>query len=239
MWPQKHTDSPATSQEGEHLKLLDRLFESRHSCRGFRPDHVPRNVIEDVVRVAQKTPSWCNAQPWQVVITCGDATERFRQALLQHIAQNDPSPDILFPREYRGVYLERRRDCGFQLYESVGIERGDRAASGKQARENFRLFGAPHVAIVSTDEALGTYGAIDCGAFVSNFMLAATSVGIATIAQASLAGHSRFVHQHFGIPDDRMIVCGISFGYENSDHPANRFRTRRASLDEVLTWHTA
>jgi nitroreductase len=92
------------------------------------------------------------------------------------------------------------------------------------------------VAIVSTDEALGVYGAVDCGAFVSNFMLAAAAVGVASIAQASLASHSRFVHEHFGIPDDRMIVCGISFGYENSNHPANRFRTRRANLDEVVTW---
>jgi proline dehydrogenase len=40
------------------------------------------------------------------------------------------------------------------------VVRGDREASGRQARENFRLFGAPHVAIVTTDAALGTYGAV-------------------------------------------------------------------------------
>jgi hypothetical protein len=64
-------------------------------------------------------------------------------------------PDFPFPREYHGVYLGRRRECGFQLYETVGIARGDRVASARQGRENFRLFGAPHVCIVTTDEGLG------------------------------------------------------------------------------------
>ena len=87
-----------------------------------------------------------------------------RAALVAHAAANPAKPDIAFPREYRGVHLQRRRECGFQLYESVGIARGDRDASARQTLENFRLFGAPHVAIVTTDEALEIYGAIDCGA---------------------------------------------------------------------------
>jgi hypothetical protein len=31
-------------------------------------------------------------------------------------------------------------------------------------------------------------------------------------------------------------VCGISFGYEDPAHPANRFRTTRATLDEACRW---
>src|SRR5271157_1700334 len=82
---------------------------------------------------------------------------------------------MAFPREYRGAYLERRRACGFRLYEAVGVARGDREAYAKQGFENYKLFGAPHVAIITSDEALGTYGVVDCGAYVSNFLLAAQS----------------------------------------------------------------
>jgi hypothetical protein len=32
------------------------------------------------------------------------------------------------------------------------------------------------------------------------------------------------------------VVCGISFGYEDAQHPANAFRTRRASLPQVAQW---
>ena len=57
-------------------------------------------------------------------------------------------PDFTLPREYRGVYQERRRESGFQLYNTLGIARGDRAGYAKQAMENFNFFGAPHVAII-------------------------------------------------------------------------------------------
>ncbi len=215
---------------------LERLLGERHSCRAFEPAPVPTPTIRRILTLAQRTASWCNAQPWQVVITSGEATERFRRALVAHAAAHPPAPDFAFPREYRGAYLQRRRECGFQLYDSVGIARGDRAASARQGAENYRCFGAPHVAIVTTDEALGVYGALDCGAYVSNFALAATSMGVATIAQAALAAHSGFVRTHFGIGDERRVVCGISFGWAARDHPVNGFRTRRAALDEVVDW---
>lgn len=218
--------------------VLERLLATRHSCRAFRPDPVPDATIERIVAIAGRTASWCNAQPWQLEITRGAATEAFRTAMSAHAAAaEEPVIDYDWPRAYEGVYLERRRLCGFALYESLGIGRGDRAAYGRQAQENFRLFGAPHVAIVSSDDALGTYGAVDCGAFVANFLTAATALGVATIAQAALASHAGLVRAHFGLPRDRRIVCGISFGYADTDHPANRFRTERAGLDEVLRWH--
>ncbi len=149
---------------------LDRLLTRRYSCRAFLPDPVPQETLERIVTMAQRTASWCNSQAWQVVITRGAATERFRTALLAATDNGTHDSDIPFPREYRDVYLARRRECGFQLYDSVGIAKGDRAASARQGRENFRLFGAPHVAIISTPEPLGTYGAVDCGAYVANFM---------------------------------------------------------------------
>ncbi len=101
------------------------------------------------------------------------------------------------PREYLGVYLERRRESGFQLYNTLGIARGDKAAYAKQALENYNFFGAPHVAIIHTDEPLGIYGAIDCGAYVGNFMLAAQALGLGTIPQAALARHSGLIRRHF------------------------------------------
>jgi nitroreductase len=218
------------------LRMFERLLSERHSCRGFLPQAVPHAVIVRILELAQRTASWCNSQPWQVVVTSGDGTERFRQALLQHMASAASNPDIPFPREYSGVYLERRRACGLQLYDSVGIRRGDREASARQASENFRFFGAPHVAIVTTHEPLGTYGAVDCGAYVNNFMLAAQSMGIASIAQAAIATQSGFIRDHFGIGDERRVVCGISFGYEDDAHPANRFRVGRAQLSDAVQW---
>lgn len=216
---------------------LERAAASRWSCRGFRREPLPVDLIERILRTAQQTASWNNVQPWQLVITRGDGTTRFRELMLR-LASGDaaPSPDFPFPREYRDVYLARRRACGYQLYDAVGISRGDKEAYGRQRLRNFEFFDAPHVAIITSDEALGVYGALDCGAYLSTFMLAAQALGVGTIAQAALSVYSDRIRRHFDIPDTRRVVCGISFGWPDLSHPANRYRTARAPLDGVVRW---
>ena len=187
---------------------LERLLLRRHSCRGFLPDPVPDPVIARIVEIAQRTASWCNAQPWQLDITRGEGTEAFRQLMGAHV-EDVPVTDFEWPRAYNGVYGDRRRACGFALYESVGVARGDKEGYRRQMAENYRFFGAPHVAIVSSDEALADYGAVDCGGFVANFLNAATALGIATIPQAALTIRSDLVRQHFSLRPNRRVVCGI------------------------------
>ena len=114
--------------------------------------------------------------------------------------------------------------------------RGDKAAYAKQALENYNFFGAPHVAIIHTDEPLGIYGAIDCGAYVGNFMLAAQALGLGTIPQAALARHSGLIRRHFKLGDDRRVVCGISFGFADNAHKVNSYRTSRASVADTVTF---
>ncbi|WP_158966911.1 nitroreductase [Chachezhania sediminis] len=215
---------------------LDALFAARFSCRGFKSDPVPRAEIEAIVDTARKVPSWCNAQPWQLVVTSGPETDAFRSALIAEATSGTPGTDLDFPSGYSGIYQERRRTCGWQLYDAVGVTKGDREGSARQAMENFALFGAPHCAIVTSPAELGPYGGVDCGGFVTGFTLAAQARGVATIAQAAVAGYAPFLHRYFGIPDDRLAVCAISFGYADPDHPANRFRTGRAEVAEIVDW---
>lgn len=215
---------------------LDNLFGARRSCRAFRSDLVPRDEIEAIVRTAQKVPSWCNAQPWSVTLTSGAETDRFRAALQNEMTSGTAKPDMPFPARYTGVYQERRRTTGWQLYEAVGVEKGDRVGSARQMMENFSLFGAPHCAILSSPADLGSYGAIDCGSFVTGFTLAAEARGVASIAQAAVASYGPFLHDYFDISADRLILCAISFGYSDTDHPANSFRTARADLDAFIDW---
>jgi nitroreductase len=227
----------ALKQDQTRIGVLDELLNERYSVRAFLPGEVPREIIEHVLATAQRTASWCNSQPWQVVIASGDAKERFRKAIYAEASSGAAeSSDYPFPREYLGVYLDRRRESGFQLYNTLGIPRGDKAAYAKQALENYNFFGAPHVAIVHTTEPLGVYGAVDCGAYVGNFILAAQALGLGTIPQAALARHSGLIHRHFNLGDDRRVVCGISFGYADHGHTVNSYRTSRAALRDVVTF---
>jgi nitroreductase len=227
----------ASASSADAIDVLEGLLAARYSCRAFKPDPVPRAVIERVARAAQRTASWCNSQPWHATIISGAEKERFRKAMYDEAASGaEAAPDFPWPREYVGAYLARRRESGFQLYDALGIAKGDRAAAAKQALENFNFFGAPHVAIITTTEPLGVYGAVDCGAYVGNFMLAAQALGIGSIAQAALARRSDVVREHLKLADDRRVVCGISFGYAKHDHIINSYRTSRAPLSEAVTF---
>ena len=213
---------------------FEQVVNSRYSARMFRPNPVPDETIRRILELSQQTPSWCNSQPWQLVVTRGKGTERLRRRLYEHARSGGrPAPDFPFPTAYLGVYRERRKVCGVQLYQSLGIGRDDKAAAAEQSLENFRLFGAPHVAIVTTAEALGAYGMLDCGLYVQTFMLAARSLGVDSIAQAALASYPQLLRELLGLPDDRKIVCGVSFGYADAAHRIHFYRTDRAASEEA------
>ncbi len=215
------------------------LLTARWSCRAFRPDPLPKDQIARLLTAAQRVPSWCNAQPWQVEVTDAKETERLRAALYAHAAQTAPHPDLPWPAAYTGAHQDRRRECGRQLYESVGITREDKAGAQAQMLENFRFFGAPHVAILSAPRELGPYAYLDCGGFVTGFTLAAAALGLGSIPQAAIAAHAPFLRDWFQISEDRMILCAISFGHPDRTAPINHFRTSRADLTDWVRWHEA
>src|SRR6266702_246341 len=134
------------NQNQDRIGVLEELLNERYSVRAFLPQQVDRNTIEHVLTTAQRTASWCNSQPWQVIIASGEAKERFRQLIYKEASGGlGDDYDFTPPREYLGAYLERRRESGFQLYNTLGIARGDRSAYARQALENYNFFAARHL----------------------------------------------------------------------------------------------
>jgi nitroreductase len=220
-------------------EVLDALLRGRWSCRAYLPTPVPRKVIERMFAIAQRAASWCNTQPWQLEVTSGEGTDRFRNSLLAHVEKTGPrsEPDYPVPEGYTGVYRHRRRLSGWQLYEAVGIQRGDRDGSARQTAKNFELFGAPHVAIVTVAKEQAVYGAVDAGIYIGTLLLAAQSLGVAAIPQAALARYAPFLREYFDVDESRNVLLAISFGYADLEHPANSYRTQRAAIEEVVSFH--
>ncbi|VWB29401.1 nitroreductase family protein [Burkholderia metallica] len=218
------------------LAALDCLTSGRSTCRAYRHQALDAELIRSIVGMAGRSASWCNVQPWQLVVTeTPESTERFRQVLIRRVnAHPENESDLPFPPSYEGVYRERRRGAGIALYSALGIGPNDTERGAEQAFRNFRMFDAPHVAIVTVPVELGPYALIDAGGFVSSFLIAAYAHGVATTPQGALARHARFVREYFGIPDTQHMICGISFGYAEGAHPVNQFRTTRAGVDDVM-----
>ena len=215
---------------------LETTLHARHSCRAYLPKPVAPSLIEQAVATAARAPSWCNAQPWQLIVTQEAETARLGTALHVHAQAHEMQPDLPWPENYTGQYKTRRFDCGMQLYDAASIAREDKPARMTQMLENFRFFVAPHMALITSPRELGAYGALDCGGFVTAFCAALTEAGLGSIPQAAPAGYAPFLRDWFGLPKDRLILCTVSFGYADTSAPINSFRTPRAETNTLIDW---
>jgi nitroreductase len=215
---------------------LDQTIRERRSVRGFLPNPVPREVLEEVLGLAQHAPSNCNVQPWRVYIASGNTLEKLRAALVQEVTTG-ASPVMVAPiDEFLGVYREKQVACAVELYGKMGIKRDDRVGRMNASLRNFQFFDAPHVAYICMAKSFGIGVALDVGMYVQTLMLAMQSRGISSCAQASLRAYPELVGEHLGIPDDEQILCGLSFGYEDPTVPANQTRQPRDPISSNVVF---
>ncbi|MCA9603262.1 MAG: nitroreductase [Myxococcales bacterium] len=217
------------------MELTEALV-ARRSVRGFRPEPVPRGVLAEIFGLAQRSPSWCNIQPWRVWVTSPPATARIAGALTAAAESTPPNPDFAFPGTYPAPYDAHRRACGKALYDAMGIAREDKAARWDAWLRNFRGFDAPHLAFVAVDRAFGVYGALDIGCWLESVLLLATERGVGSCAQAALATYPDIVRAELAVPSELGLLCGIALGYEDSSIRANACRTTREPLESNIVW---
>jgi len=80
----------------------------RKSIRGYKPDPVPKEVLNQILDIARYSPSGVNNQPWEFIVLTGDALERVKEVNAQLFTSGtEPSPDIPEPR-FTGPYRERQ-----------------------------------------------------------------------------------------------------------------------------------
>lgn len=218
------------------LETLGRVFGARKSVRQFLPTPVPRERLASVFAAAQYAPSWCNTQPWRVVVTEPPKTDVVRDALVAAAKGGLPSPDVAFPLDYPEPYLSHRRACGFALYGAMGIARDDKARRYDAWLRNYQIFDAPHLAVVAVDKRLGPYALIDIGVWLGQFLGAVTAEGLAACSMASIAAYPKPLRQHLGFTDELDILFGIALGFEDEASPTNQFRTSRAPVDANVTF---
>jgi len=218
---------------------VEQAIVSRQSIRGFLPRPVPTALIRRILDAAARAPSGSNIQPWKVHVVTGARRDALSQALLQAHARNEPERREYqyYPVNWRSPYLDRRRETGWGLYSLLGIQKGDREASSQQHARNYVFFDAPCVLLFTIDNDMDKGSWLDYGMFLQNIMIMARGCGLDTCPQAALANYPDIIKQQLGIPDDQIVVCGISLGYQDPDEPVNQYRTTRVPVDEFTVFH--
>ncbi|KGF26925.1 nitroreductase [Oligella urethralis] len=211
----------------------------RKSVRQFLADPVSQDDIKTILKAASSAPSGSNIQPWHVQVVSGAKREALAADMMQAFnnKHREEAEYKYYPRRLSEPYLTRRRENGWGLYGTLGIQKGDLAAMKAQQVQNFNFFGAPVALFILIDKEMELGSWIDTGTFIQNILLAAESLGLSTCPQGALMHYPSIVHKHLNYPENLKIVCAISIGYEDKNHIVNTFRTPRIELDEFTTFH--
>lgn len=217
---------------------------ARTSVRNFLDKPVDKATVRALLDAARWAPSGGNLQPWKVIVVEGEArdavaeigkAEAVRTGSKQEERQDREFP--IYPSPLSEPYKSRRDKVSEQMYALLGIAREDRMARLSHVIRNFDFFGAPVGIFFVIDREMGHGQWAHLGMFMQSLALVAFEYGLATCMQEAWALSRQSLAEHFGLPDNEVIYCGMALGWPDRDAPLFNLRSERAEIDEFATFH--
>ena len=199
---------------------------------------IDSKILDEILNEGVTAPSWSNTRPFMVAVATGEQRDRISNALVARLRESaempgqGANPDYTHVIPYPEGLVERSQRVGKGIYDTLGIDRTDKAARFKFLERNYEFFGAPTALFFFTHRGLDHFGTLDLGLYMQTLMLAAKARGIGTCAQGYLGNYPDIIREEFDVSDDYALVCGMSIGYP-SDHPINGWNAERLPVSEL------
>ena len=209
----------------------------RFSARAFLDKAPEAATVRRLLERALRAPSGGNLQPWRVHALTGAPLAALIADVGERLAKPErETPDYaVYPEPLWEPYRTRRFETGEDLYASLGVGRADKARRWAQFFNNFRMFGAPVGLFFSLDKRLGAPQWADLGMFMLTVMLLAVEEGLDTCAQEAWSQFPETLRRHLTLGEHEIVFSGMALGFRDDSHPINRWRSRRAAFEEVVT----
>jgi nitroreductase len=212
-------------------------MEKRRSVRAFQKKAVPRKVLQNILQVALRAPSWGNTQPWKITVVGGETLQAMIEEFVKKASAGEPPhPDMEIPGEWPEPLARRYKENGKRLFEVLDIGREDKEKRKAHMMNMFRFFGAPQVIYLHIDRKLGPYSIFDAGLLAQNIALLAAEKELGTCFLAVSVWFADVVRRHTGIAESDKMVIGMAIGYPDGHAPINRFRSEREPLETFVRW---
>ena len=217
---------------------------ARRSIRVFKPDPIPKKVLQELLDVSRWAPSGGNIQPWYFVVLAGELLAKVQTRLVEKGKTWDGNyypnakPDLPRTGPYPRSLMPRTQSLR-ALTDAIRYPPGTKDLEAKQLefREKMlRFFDAPYAIIVCTDDRSPS-AIVSIGAVTQTVCLAALAYDLGTCIMGIPVLWPEIFRELLDIPEDRAIVTSIAIGYPELKAPINRFPRPREPLENLVEWH--
>ena len=218
---------------------LEKAMIERRSIRGFTDEPVSKELLEDVIALANRAPSSMNTQPWHLHVLTGKPLEVIRHGNTERmLAGMTPVREIEDYVAYEGEHRKRQIEIAVQLFEAMGIKRDDAERRKDWVMRGFRQFDAPVSIVVCFDRSLleNTIAHFDTGAMTYGLVLAAWSKGLGAVINGQGIMQSPVVREAANIPEDQVILTCVALGWPDEEFVANSVVSRRRPIENVTRY---
>ena len=215
---------------------VDAAITTRQSVRAFLPTPVARDTVEMLLKLAARSASGSNIQPWRVRVIGGDVKTRLEKAIFDAVERDGFEPYQrewnYYPVNWREPFHGRRRKIGWGMYNLLGVAKGDfegtQRARMRLITEFFGTGGHDHASTLDEDLEIRQQW-LDAGIYLGSLGdRIARGHGLHTCPQAAFADFHKVIRAQLGIPEKEVIICGMALGHIDPDAPVNRLVTERA-----------
>jgi len=206
----------------------------RKSIRAFKPDPIPKETIEGILRLTIHAPSAINIQPWEFFVVTDEETERLSRKLIKAYREKQVScsPGAVkpLPETYsqRGIVASESMK---PYLEQVGVSFEQFINEG-----SCNFYGAPVAIIICLDDSFSKARMVDIGVALGYLMLSAHGFGLATCPIGLITAYEDEIKDLLNIPENKNVIIGVALGYPDWENPLNRFKSSRENLDELVRW---
>jgi nitroreductase len=213
---------------------LLKVIKERKSLRAFKPDPIPKERIEEILKLSIHAPSAINLQPWEFVVVTGEEKERLGRRLIKAYKEKQiacsPGNVKPLPKTY-GKRGARTLELMKPFFEEMRVDTDKYINEG-----SCNFYGAPVAILLCLDDSFTSARLVDIGIALGYLVLTAHEFGLGTCPIGLITAYEDEIKDLLNIPDNKNVVIGLALGYPDSAIPINRFKSQRDHLEKFVRW---
>jgi nitroreductase len=213
---------------------LVKAIKERKSLRAFKPDPVPKEKIEEILKLAIHAPSAINLQPWEFIVVTGEEKERLSRRLIKAYKEKQiacsPGNVKPLPKTY-GKRGAKTLALMQPFFKEMGIDPEQYINEG-----SCNFYGAPAAILLCLDDSFPNARMVDIGIGLGYLVLTAHEFGLGTCPIGLITAYEDEIKDLLNIPENRNVVIGVALGYPDWNTPINRFKSQRDNLEKFVRW---